>query len=91
MAEACIKTVEEVVTTVKEVEVVQLTLSKEEAKFIMNYLGHTVTGDLSGLRKHSDAVCDALRNAGVSYDDDFFMSVEGGMKYNHFRGIAGGY
>ena len=89
MAEACIKVVEEVVTTVKEVEVVQLTLSKEEAQFVLNYLGHTVTG--SGLRKHSDNLCNTLCEAGITYDDDFPLNVEGGPKCNRFKGIQGGY
>lgn len=86
MAEACIKVVEEVVTTVKEVEVVQLTLSKEEAEFVLNYLGHTVNGQ--GLRKHSDSVCTALTKAGVKYDwFDFAPHIRGELKRNYFKAI----
>lgn len=90
MAKATIGIVNETVQTVVTKEVISLELSREEAQFVLNYLGHTVTGNVSGLRKHSDDVCDALRNAGVTYDDDFHTKVEGVMKHNHFRGIQGG-
>ena len=69
-------------------EEVVLTLSKEEAQFILDYLGNTVVG--GGLRKHSDAVCGALTAAGVSYDDDFCQQLDGGFQRNHFRSSQGG-
>lgn len=64
-------------------EDVVLTLSKEEAAFVLNYLGHTVTG--LGLRKHSDSICTALRGAGVEYSYAFSSNIKGTMKLNHFQ------
>ena len=68
-----------------------LTLSKEEAQFVINYLGHTVTGSAGSLRDHADSVYKALRLAGLDYTTDFPNSIEGGIHYNHFKGIQGGY
>lgn len=85
MAEAKKRVVKEERVIVEEfVDGVVLELSQAEAEFIMNYLGNTVTG--RGLRQHSDNICDALNQAGVKYDDDFFMQLDGGIKHNHFKG-----
>ena len=85
MAEAKKRVVKEERVIVEEfVDGVVLELSQAEAEFIMNYLGNTVTG--RGLRKYSDNVCDALQQAGVEYDDDFFKQVPDGLRYNHFKG-----
>lgn len=70
-------------------EDVVLTLSKKEAQFVLNYLGHTVTGE--GLRKHSDDICHALIKAGVRYSYDFPDNIAGSMQQNLFKGIKGGY
>ena len=68
-----------------------LTLSKEEAQFLLNYIGHTVTGSAGSLRDHAEAVYEALRCAGLAYSWDFPDHIEGGIHYNHFKGIQGGY
>ena len=68
-----------------------LTLSKEEAQFVINYLGHTVTGSRDSPRKHADAVYSALRLAGLDYSMDFPNIIERGVHHNHFKGIQGGY
>ena len=65
-------------------EEVVLTLSKEEAQFVLDYLGNTVVG--SGLRKLSDNICTALVAAGVEYYAGFTNNIEGGMNFNHFKG-----
>ena len=64
-------------------EEVVLTLSKDEAQFVLDYLGHTVTG--YGLRRHSENICTELVVAGVKYSDDFQSNIQGGMKRNHFK------
>ena len=71
------------------VEEYVLTLSKEEAQFVLDYLGHTATG--SGLRKHSDNICTALIAVGLDFTQTFQNSIEGGVNFNHFKGIQGGY
>ena len=68
-----------------------LTLSKEEAQFVLNYLGHTVTGSTNSLRKYADSVYSALRRAGLVPSVSFPNNIEGGIHYNHFKGIQGGY
>ena len=73
------------------VEEYVLTLSKEEAQFVLNYLGHTVTGSSDSLRKHADSVYSALRLAGLDYSIEFPNSIDGGVRHNHFKGIQGGY
>ena len=90
---AVAKIVERVELVEQEVTVEEyvLTLSKEEAQFVFNYLGHTVIGSGDSLRKHADSVYSALRQAGLDYTTDFPNSIEGGLHYNHFKGIKGGY
>lgn len=73
------------------VEEYVLTLSKEEAQFVLDYLGNTVTGSVGSLRKYSDSVYSALRLAGLVCDEDFPNSIKGGMQRNYFKGIQGGY
>ena len=72
-------------------EEVVLTLSKEEAQFILDYLGHTVTGSSYGPRKLSDSVVSALIAAGLKITSTFPGSIEGDMNINHFKGVQGGY
>ena len=90
---AVAKFVERVEIVEQEVTVEEyvLTLSKEEAQFVLNYLGYTVTGSTNSLRKYADSVCKALRSAGLEYHWDFRDHIEGGIHYNRFNGIQGGY
>lgn len=90
---AVAKIVERVEIVEQEVIVEEyvLTLSKEEAQFVLNYLGHTVTGSRDSLRKHADSVYKALRLAGLDYSRDFPNNIQGGVHHNHFNGIQGGY
>ena len=90
---AVAKIVERVEIVEQEVTVEEyvLTLSQEEAQFVLNYLGHTVTGSLDSPRKYADSVYSALRLAGLDYTMAFPNSIEGGMKINRFKGIQGGY
>lgn len=81
----------EIVEQEVAVEEYVLTLSKEEAQFVLNYLGHTVMGSTNSLRKYADSVYSALRLAGLDYSLDFPNSIEGGAHHNHFKGIQGGY
>lgn len=81
----------EIVEQEVAVEEYVLTLSKEEAQFVLNYLGQTVTGSVGSLRKYADSVYSALRLAGVVCDADFPNSIMGGIQRNYFKGIQGGY
>ena len=91
MADAKIVERVEIVEQEVTVEEYVLTLSKEEAQFVLNYLGHTVTGSPDSLRKYADSVYSALRLAGLVPSVSFPNNIEGGMNLNHFKGIQGGY
>ena len=72
-------------------EEVVLTMSKEEAQFILDYLGYTVTGSIYSPRKLSNSVVSALIAAGLKATSTFPGSIEGKMNLNHFKGVRGGY
>ncbi|MGI5196951.1 hypothetical protein ACQEVY_25530 [Streptomyces sp. CA-288835] len=82
MAEAKRTTVEKTVTKTEKVPAYTLTLSKDEALAVMALVGN-VTGDSVGSpRKHTDAVYNSLRNAGLSLlGTDLLRQLNGSQRW----------